>query len=126
MLKNCVVLSLAALLSAAALWGQTLGEITGRVSDPSSAGVPGAKVTLTNTSTNAVRTTATTDAGDYTLPSVPPGFYSLKVEHAGFTTANSKSFEVQVQQTVRLDIAMQVGQASQSIEVDAQADLLQA
>jgi hypothetical protein len=125
-MRNFVVLSFASLLCIAPLWGQTLGEITGRVSDPSSAGVPGATVTLTNTGTNAARTTTTTDAGDYTLPSVPPGFYNLKVEHTGFSTANSKNLEVQVEQTVRLDIAMQVGQASQSIEVDAQADLLQA
>ena len=106
--------------------GQTLGEITGRVSDSSSAGIPGAKITLTNTSTNAVRTTSSTDSGDYTLPSVPPGFYNLKAEHAGFKSATSNNVEVQVQQTVRLDIALQVGQVSESVEVSAQADLLQA
>ncbi len=107
-------------------FGQTLGEVTGRVSDSSSAGVPGAKITLTSTGTNAVRTTTTTDSGDYTLPSVPPGFYNLKTEHAGFKTATSNNVEVQVQQTVRLDIVLQVGQVSESVEVSAQADLLQA
>ena len=66
-------LSLFALLSIPA-FSQTLGEITGRVTDASSAGVPGATITLTNRATNAVRTTVSTGAGDYTIPSVPPGF----------------------------------------------------
>jgi len=112
-------------LCAASAFGQTLGEITGRVSDPSGAGVPGATVTLTSVSTNAVRTTDTTSSGDYTFPSVAPGFYNVKTEHMGFKTATSNNVEVQVQQTVRLDVSLQVGQVSESVEVSA-ADLLQA
>src|SRR5271166_5403938 len=97
-------------LSAMPMFGQTLGEITGRVSDSSAASVPGATITLTNVSTNAVRTTVSTDSGDYTIPSVPPGFYNVKAEHAGFKAATSNKVEVQVQQTVRLDLTLQVGQ----------------
>jgi hypothetical protein len=108
------------------VFSQTLGEITGRVSDSTFAGVPGAAITLTNINTNAIRTTSSTDAGDYTLPSVAPGIYNLKTEHAGFKSATSNNIEVQVQQTVRLDIALQVGNVSESVEVSAQADLLQA
>ena len=63
-------------LSAAAIFGQTFGEITGRISDASGAAVPGVTITLTSTSTNAVRTTISTDSGDYTFPSVPPGIYT--------------------------------------------------
>jgi hypothetical protein len=107
-------------------FSQTLGEITGQVTDASSAGVPGATITLTNKATNAVRNTVSTAAGDYTIPSVPPGFYDVKAEHPGFKTATSNNVEVQVQQTVRLDMALQVGQVSESVEVSAQADLLQA
>jgi len=105
---------------------QTLGEVTGRVSDVSGAAVPSANITLTNVSTNAVRLAVSTDSGDYTFPSVPPGFYNLKAEHAGFKTANTSNVEVQVQQTVRLDISLQVGQVNESVEVSATADLLQA
>ncbi len=111
---------------AATLSAQTLGEITGRVSDSSGAGVPGATLTLTNVNTNAVRNTATTGTGDYTFPSVAPGFYNLKTEHPGFKSAAGNNVEVQVQQTVRLDVALQVGQISESVEVSAQAALLQA
>ena len=106
-------------------FSQTLGEITGRVTDASSAAVPGAAITLTNVATNAVRATISTDAGDYTFPSISPGSYVVKTEHPGFKTATSNNVEVQVQQTVRLDIALQVGQVNESVEVSAAADLLQ-
>jgi hypothetical protein len=113
------------LLSGLALLGQTLGDITGQVADPSGAGVPNSVVTLTNTATNAVRQANTNDQGLYSFPSVPPGTYNLKVEHPGFKTATS-NVEVQVQQSVRLDITLQVGEVSQSVEVSAAASLLQA
>jgi Carboxypeptidase regulatory-like domain len=115
-----------AALFAMPVFGQTFGEITGRVSDASGAGVPGTAITLTNVNTNAVRKTESTGAGDYTFTSVPPGMYSVKAEHAGFMAATSNSVEVQVEQSVRLDIALQVGQVSQTVEVSAQAGLLQA
>ena len=106
--------------------GQTLGELTGRVSDPSGAAVAGATLTLSNVNTNAERATNSTDSGDYAFPSLPPGTYKLKTEHPGFKTSISNDIEIQVQQTVRLDLTLQVGQVNESIEVSAQADLLQA
>ena len=74
------------------LLGQTLGDLSGRVNDPSGAGVPNAVVSLTNTSTNAVRNTESSTDGLYSFPSVPPGVYNLKVEHPGFRTASSTSW----------------------------------
>ena len=74
-LYSVVLLALAASPS---LFAQTLGEITGRIADTSGAGIPGSTLTLTNVSTNAVRTAASTDSGDYTFPSVAPGFYNLQ------------------------------------------------
>ncbi len=85
----------------------------------------GASITLTNTNTNAVRKAASTDAGVYTFPSVPPGSYTMKTEVNGFKTWLSQSFQVQVQQVVRLDVVLQVGQTSESIEVAATVALLQ-
>jgi hypothetical protein len=114
------------LASAAILSAQTQGEITGRVADSTGVGVPAAVLTLTNVRTNAAVSTATTNAGDYTFPSVAPGFYDLKAEHPGFKSATSNNVEVEVQQTVRLDLSLQVGSVSESIEVTAQAGLVQA
>src|SRR3989442_8857147 len=105
---------------------QTFGEVTGRVTDPSGAVIPGAAVTLTNVNTNVVRNVVTTEAGAYTIPSVAPGFYRLRTELPGFKAAVSEPFEVQVQQVLRLDMVLQVGQISETIEVAATADLLQA
>ena len=66
------------------LGAQTLGEITGVVSDSSGAVIVGAKVTATNTATNASRTAVSNDAGVYSVPAMQPGSYTLKVEMAGF------------------------------------------
>jgi hypothetical protein len=125
-MKTLLVVTALAGFSACCLYGQTFGEITGRVTDPSGAVVPGAALTLTNVNTNAVRNVVSTEAGAYTFPSIPPGFYRLRAELAGFKGAASEPFEVQVQQVVRLDITLQLGQISDTIEVAATADLLQA
>jgi hypothetical protein len=113
------------LLSALSLLGQTLGDISGQVADASHAAVGESSVTLTNTATNAVRQTNTNAEGLYTFGAVPPGVYSIKVEHPGFKTATSTNVEVQVQQTVRLDFTLEVGQVTESVQVEASADLLQ-
>src|SRR5215831_2204096 len=112
-------------VSVCCLYAQTFGEVTGRVTDPSGAVIPGASLTLTNVNTNAVRNVVTTEAGAYTFPSVPPGSYRLRTELPGFKTALSEPFEVQVQQVVRLDVVLQLGQVSDTVEVAATAELLQ-
>jgi Carboxypeptidase regulatory-like domain len=113
-------------LSAVSAFGQTFGEITGRISDQSGAAVPGAAMTLTNTANNAIRNTVTNGDGFYTFPSIPPGTYNVKSEHQGFKIIISNNVEVQVQQSVRLDLTLEVGQITQSVEVAANASLLQA
>jgi hypothetical protein len=107
------------------LRAQTLGEITGRVSDPSGAGVPGASITLVSASTNAIRQAVSSDDGFYNFPSIAPGFYNLRTEHSGFKVATSSNVEVQVQQSVRLDFTLEVGQITESVQVTASAELLQ-
>jgi hypothetical protein len=88
--------------------------------------VPGATVTINNSATNAVRKATSTTAGDYTFPSVAPGVCSVKAEHDGFKTSTSNNVRGQVQQSVRLNFALQIGQIHESVEVSATADLLQA
>src|SRR5438046_65077 len=125
-MKKLLVVAALAGFSVCCLYAQTFGEVTGRVTDPSGAVIPGASVALTNVNTNAVRNVVTAEAGAYTFPSVPPGFYRLRTELAGFKAAVSEPFEVQVQQVVRLDMVLQLGQISETVEVAATADLLQA
>src|ERR1700738_1418944 len=105
----------------AALFGQTFGEIAGEVKDTTGASVPGAAVTATNTGTNAVRNAVTNDAGSYNFPSLPPGMYAVRVEHAGFRPVVRTNIELQVQQTARVDVTMQLGEGGQTMEVTAAA-----
>src|SRR2546425_1426766 len=124
-MKTLLVVTVLAGLSACCLYAQTFGEVTGRVTDPSGAVIPGASVTLSNVNTNAVRSVVSTETGAYTFPSVAPGPYRLRTELSGFKAALSEQFEVQVQQVLRLDVVLQVGQVSETIEVAATAELLQ-
>src|SRR4051794_39984172 len=96
--------------SALPVFGQTFGEITGRITDASGAAVPQVAVTATNISRNAVRQTVTTDTGDYSFPALLPGTYNVRVEKSGFKVSESINVPVSVQQSVRLDFNLAVGQ----------------
>ncbi|HKO19338.1 MAG TPA: carboxypeptidase-like regulatory domain-containing protein [Acidobacteriaceae bacterium] len=126
MIKPLAFGFLLALTLTQGMTAQTAGGVSGHVADPTGAVLPGVEVTLTETATAAVRKTVTTQAGDYTFTEVPPGFYTLKLEHAGFKKTQSESFEVQVQQSVRQNFTLQVGDVTQSIEVSTTGALLQA
>jgi hypothetical protein len=103
---------------------QTLGEITGDVTDPSGAAVPNATVTVTNMATNVSRQTTTNTSGLYVFPDLVPGTYELKVVASGFDTNVRSNIILEVQQTARIDIAVQVGHSTQSVEVAANAAAL--
>ena len=115
----------AALLCAIAIpaVSQTFGDISGQVRDQSGAALPSSKVTATNTGTNASRITISNDEGLYTFPSLAPGSYSVRVEKDGFK-ASTRSLELQVQQSARVDFDLQIGNVTESIEVTAQAAVL--
>src|ERR1700686_1465221 len=85
------------LLIGTAAFGQTFGSIGGAARDATGAIVAGAVVTVVNVGTNAARTVATNDAGDYSFPSLPPGTYNLKIEKSGFKTVLRNQIELQVQ-----------------------------
>jgi hypothetical protein len=104
--------------------GQTGGQINGEVSDPSGAVVPNASVTVTNTATNAERSTVTNASGLYSFPDLTPGIYDVKVVQTGFSVMVKTGVELQVQQVAREDFALVVGQANQMVEVSANAALL--
>ena len=109
---------------AATTQAQTQGGISGLVTDSSGAAVPGATVTVTNTATRGTRNTTTNVEGLYTFPAVPPGTYALKVELQGFKTAEIRSFKVDVQQTVRVDVPLQLGALDETVTVIGESTLL--
>ena len=100
------------------------GTITGTVSDPQGAFVPGARLTLKNSETGAVYDTVSTATGNYTLPSLPAGHYDLTVAAPGFTQFLQRGIEVQVAQTARIDVFLKIGSSTEIVTVQADASLL--
>jgi len=112
---SSAALALVAFSLALHLQAQTQGEITGTVNDSTGAVIVGAKVTATNPATNATRNATSNDAGVYSFPAMLPGMYSLKVETAGFKTAHIADIQLQVQQTARIDVTLEVGEVTQTV-----------
>jgi Carboxypeptidase regulatory-like domain len=123
MRKLLPTLGLLCLSSGMAL-AQTAGEITGEIQDPSGATVPNVPVTATNTATNVARSTTTNTAGIYSFPDLTPGLYQVKAAAPGFEVQIKTNFQLQVQQTARIDFKLVVGQATQTVEVSATGELL--
>jgi hypothetical protein len=95
--------------------------IVGTVTDPSGSAIPGAKITVTSVETSATRTILTGDSGQYVVPDLHIGHYDVKVEAAGFKSAEQKGLVLQVGDRSRLDFQMQVGGAQETVTVEANA-----
>src|ERR1041384_2708755 len=103
----------------------TFGTITGNVKDASGAALAGASVVVTNQNTGAIRQVTTDDAGRYLIPSVLPGAYTITSELTGFKKAVVSGVTLEVNQTLRVDLTLQVGEVSETVEVEGAAPLLQ-
>ena len=101
------------------------GTITGTVTDPSGASVPKAAITVRNLGTNATRETRTNDDGDYTVALLPVGTYRVSVEKTGFRRSFYNDVILDVEQTVRVDFALQIGQITNELEVKDTPPLVQ-
>src|SRR5881396_3189147 len=113
------------LLTASIAFGQSdRGAVTGAVSDATGAVIPRASVVATNTETAAKYETISTDTGNYTLSQLPPGVYQLSVELPGFKRYVRQGITVLVAQTLRIDVALEVGAAGDEVTVNADAPLL--
>jgi len=112
-------------LSVWALWAQTqTGGVSGAVTDPAGAVVPGAGLTLTNLETNEARRQTSNDIGVFTFAALPPGRYRIEVEQTGFKRFVEGPIEVRVQQFLTIHPTLEVGQTSQTVEVTGQVALL--
>ena len=100
-------------------------SITGLLTDQSGAAAPGATVTATNQATSVEYTAVSNDAGNYTVTSVPVGTYVVKAALSGFKTATTKPIELEAKQIARLDFKLQVGSLEDTVEVTAEAPVLQ-
>lgn len=97
----------------------------GSVTDSSGAIIANAKVTITEASTGVSRTTTTNESGNYTFPNVSPGTYVVTTEQPGFKKESRTGVAVDVNTTARVDMRLQPGNVSETIEVTGAAPALQ-
>src|SRR5438552_12913273 len=96
-------------------------SIVGTVTDPSGATVPGVQITTANLDTGVARTIPTNEAGQYVLADLHIGHYTVKAEAAGFKTGEQKNVVLQVGDRTRLDFQLQLGSATETVTVEANA-----
>jgi len=105
-------------------WAQENGSISGTVTDPSGAVVPGAIITATEVGTKSVATARSNSEGQYNVLQLRPGLYAITAEAAGFKRLSQADVRVDVAGRMTLDLHLEVGGTSETVAVTAQAPLL--
>ncbi len=116
----------AVLLCSLALYAQvSTSRLTGTIQDASGAAVPGAKVSVRNDATGETRATTLSDSGVYTFDALPTGVYTVDVEAAGFKKATLKANEVRIGQPTTVNVTLEVGAVTESVEVSGASEIVQ-
>lgn len=121
----CAWLLLAFGLTALAHAQMSRGAITGRVTDPQGAVVPGAGIVATDLATGTTYRTVSSSAGEYTLPFLAPGTYRLSTTSHGFKRFVREGIIVAANEQVSVDVTLEIGQQTQTVTVAAQNTLLE-
>jgi hypothetical protein len=123
---RCVLLAVLAFGCATdAIAQEFRATVKGQVFDSSKGAVPGATVNVTNTDTNEVASAVTNSEGNYTVPFLRPGPYTLTVELAGFQKYTRTDMRLQVGETAVINVQLSVGQLSETVSVSAESPLLE-
>lgn len=101
------------------------GTLLGTVTDVGGGLVAGARVTLTETETGVAKKGTANESGNYTFADIPPGLYALSVEHDGFKKEIRRGISVSINNSVRIDMRLQPGSMSETIEVSGAQPILQ-
>jgi hypothetical protein len=99
--------------------------LLGTVTDSSGGAVANAQVSIKEANTGITRTTKTGDTGNYVFSDVPPGSYSVTVELAGFKREVRSGINLQVNETARVDLTLQLGNVTETVTITGEAALLQ-
>src|SRR5437867_4351344 len=116
---------LVAVIACGSVWGQATAQISGGVQDQSGAVLPGVDVTATQTDTGISRMTVTNETGYYVLTNLPTGPYRLEAGLPGFRTVVRTGIVLQVNSNPTINLVLQVGQVSETVEVHANASLVE-
>ena len=100
------------------------GAITGTVFDPSASVVAGAKINVQNAANGSTFDTTSNTSGAFTIPSVPVGKYNISVTAAGFKTWKTTEVAVPLDTTIKVDVRLELGAATETVSVSAAAELL--
>src|ERR1700733_13722881 len=119
------VLLLVLLASSVALAQRDLGTITGTITDPQGAAVPNARITIVEDTTGLSYEATSGATGEYIRPLLPAGTYTITVTVQGFQKAQQKNVLVTAGDRIGVNIALTVGETTQTLEVTAAAPLLQ-
>ena len=117
----CVVLSFAA---SAAAQSSATGTIKGTVTDSSGGVLPGASVVVTNRETNVARSSVSSGAGEWTIPTLPVGRYDVAVELDGFKKSTQSDVQVEAGVARQLNVTLQVGALTENVTVQADVPLV--
>ncbi len=123
-MRGYFVALFALLLAAPAPAQRITASLAGVVRDPSGSVVPGATVRIVNAGTAVVTQLTTDDQGRFRAPSLQPGTYDVAVELTGFKRLERKGLTLNVYQDVEIDLSLEVGAATESVQVVAEAPLL--
>src|SRR5215510_3575806 len=117
---------LALVSSCSIVFGQAVnGSLLGTITDSNGAVLPGAKVTITEVNTNLSRSAVTNESGNYVFGNLDRGVYRIEIELTGFKKSIRDKVDVRVNNDTRVDLQLEPGEISQSIEVSATVPLLQ-
>jgi hypothetical protein len=123
---RCIYVGLLVLLTVCSVSAQTFsGSLLGTVQDASGAAIPEATISATNTETNQRVESKSAADGKYVLTPLPPGSYRLEANATGFKRFLREGIVLQVQQQARVDIALAVGDVTESVTVTADASTLE-
>jgi Carboxypeptidase regulatory-like domain/TonB-dependent Receptor Plug Domain len=121
--RNALLFLCGAILPAFAQ--QTTATLLGTITDASGATVPGVIVQASNLATNVMRETSTDASGAYSIPNLAPGNYKVTAAKSGFQSARVENVTLQVEQVARLDLRLEVGNVTETVDVSATSGLLQ-
>ena len=124
--SRSMILCVLACLVGVPAWSQEFrATLTGRVTDAGGLAVPGVTVSAINTQTNEVASAVTSAEGLYTLPFLRPGLYAISAELSGFRKHTQDRVQLEVGQTLAVNVTLQIGEVTETVTVNAETPLLE-